>query len=277
MSNDLEQVRQLMLSGYKWMNPTQRSLLASLVEGLRSFTVKRDSASYVERRRSVRLNCDYQVNCNSTTASFPGRVLDVGLTGLRLTALTKLPRGMTLSVVPVEGGGPVPCLVRWSRKEGDVWVAGVSFELRPSELVRSWVAVLLAGVGFNEEAVYQRRTAVRAPADLPAQLRSPTDDIVQGRVIDLGVGGALIQVTGTAPGKEGAHRVTLGPYKKLEMLSLNGQVVRISRPGGDAPLSPGGTDRWNLAVRFLEPNSAQVRLLGIYVLDLLSEGRPGDV
>ena len=141
-------------------------------------------------------------------------------------------------------------------------MAGLSFELRPSELVNSWVSQLLTAVGFNEEAVYQRRTAIRAAADLTVALRGEGDAMLAGRLLDLGVGGALVQVAQEIP-LGARYALVVGPLKNLDTMRLDGEVVRVDSP------EPG--DRFNLGLRFLSPSGAQVRLLGSYVVELLAE------
>lgn len=258
---ELAQVRHLMLNGFKWIEPAPRSALGSLLQGLRFFNVARERHDGSERRKSVRLQCHYKVFCSQGLRRFEAVVQDVGLTGLQLTTANRLKRGQTVEVVPINGGNPVPCLIRWIRRGGSEWVAGLSFELRPSELVHSWVSQLLTAVGFNEEAVYQRRTAVRAAADLPVALRGPGEEMLAGRLLDLGVGGALVQVTRqVALGDR--YTLVLGPHKNLETVRLDGEVVRVDSP------DPG--DRFNLGLRFIGPGNSQVRLLGNYVMELLS-------
>lgn len=260
--DELTQVRHLMLNGFKWIEPPQRSKLGTLLEGLRFFSVGRERYDGSERRKSVRIQCHYQVFCSQGLKRFEAIVQDVGLTGLQLTTATRLKRLQTLDVVPTNGGNAVPCTIRWCKRENQAYVAGAYFELRPSELVHSWVSQLLTAVGFNEEAVYQRRTAIRASADLEVTLRGEGEEMLAGRLLDLGVGGALVQVSqevqmGTR------YALVVGPLKNLEAMRLDGEVVRVDCP------EPG--DRFNLGLRFLATTSAQVRQLGNYVVELLAD------
>ncbi|GMU57931.1 MAG: hypothetical protein AMXMBFR33_70770 [Candidatus Xenobia bacterium] len=256
--DELAQVRHLMLNGFKWIEPQPRASLGGLLSGLKFFSLKRERADGTERRKSVRIQCYYQVVCNQGVRRFEAVVQDVGLTGLCLQSSLRLKRGQTIEVVPTSGGNPVPCQVRWCRGG----VAGLSFELRPTELVRSWVSQLLTAVGFNEEAVYQRRTAIRASADLPVALKAADQEMQSGRLLDLGVGGALVQVTAElALGQR--RTLVVGPHWNLEVMRLECEVVRVDVP------DPG--DRFNLGLRFLDPTPAQMRLLGSYVVELMAQ------
>lgn len=247
-----------MLNGFKWIEPQPRASLGGLLSGLKFFSLKRERADGTERRKSVRIQCYYQVVCNQGVRRFEAVVQDVGLTGLCLQSSLRLKRGQTIEVVPTSGGNPVPCQVRWCRGG----VAGLSFELRPTELVRSWVSQLLTAVGFNEEAVYQRRTAIRASADLPVALKAADQEMQSGRLLDLGVGGALVQVTAElALGQR--RTLVVGPHWNLEVMRLECEVVRVDVP------DPG--DRFNLGLRFLDPTPAQMRLLGSYVVELMAQ------
>lgn len=262
--DELTQVRHLMLNGFKWIEPSKSSTLGNLLQGLKFFTVARGRDGS-ERRKSVRIQCHYQVYCSHGLRRFEAVVQDVGLTGLQIGSTMRLKRGQLLDVVPVNGGNPVPCQVRWCKSEDREFRAGLSFELRPSELVHSWVSQLLTAVGFNEEAVYQRRTAIRIATDLPAALKAGGMEIA-GRLLDLGVGGALVQVDQELA-MEARYTLVVGPLKGLDTMKLEGEVVRVD--------SPDAAEKYNVGLRFLSLTGAQVRLLGGYVVALLST-RPAD-
>ena len=64
-----------------------------LIDGLLSIFQTRGGSTPEERRRLIRVRCDYQVSCIVGNRTFAARVLDMGLNGMRLEVPERLRGG----------------------------------------------------------------------------------------------------------------------------------------------------------------------------------------
>lgn len=241
--------------------------LRELLEGVVAFFQVRSSGKADERRRLIRLRCDYQVQCVVDKEQFAARVIDMGLNGMRLRLEPKLKPGSTIFVYHPSRADKVEneyvlCLVRWCRKthKGDDMEAGLQYADTPGNMRRSWVKFLLKELGFDERAIYTRRKSIRADAHLPAQLYAEDGREMQVTLLNLGAGGALIQAA-QGWGDHTRVRLRVGPYEKMRPLELPAVVLHAKRANEQAP--------YLLSLRFTELKGSQVRSLGQYVVQLL--------
>ncbi|MEW6279641.1 MAG: PilZ domain-containing protein [Candidatus Eremiobacterota bacterium] len=246
-----------------------------LVAGLRGLVAGRRGLPGVEdRRRLVRLRCDYTVLIKIADTVHSARITDISPQGLRLTVpevtqTLKKDTQVLLSYRP--GGVPVGrqrlrCRVIWSRRTRTrpQCELGLAFDDSPENLRFSWVQVVLQELGFDEKRLY-RRKAMRVPVDLPVRLRNLDEGRdFSGEVLNLGVGGVLCRVQGDLnPGT--TVRIGIGPYRKLPPLTVVGRVVsKRGDPEGRGIL---------YGVRFLSYDSAEIRLLGEYVIHVIRENQ----
>jgi hypothetical protein len=177
----------------------------------------------------------------------------MGLGGIRLQIEEPPPAGMPVLVQldpPLVGAFPVRARVQWS--EGQE--AGVAYIDQPGNLERSWVQRVLKLIGFDEQAIFERRLHVRVASKLPVQV-----DGEEGILLNLGLRGALVQQSHEV---EAGHRLelTMGPLAHQPPVTLEGEVVRC-RPRQE------GVFYWGVV--FFEPAPEQARLLEAYVLALL--------
>lgn len=244
--------------------------LRDLLSGVIDFIQVSGAEAADERRRLIRLRCEYSVQCVVDQQQFSAVVLDMGLNGMRLKLDHKLKPGSTIFVYHPNKSGDgarpeseyVLCLVRWCRKrrEGEGMEAGLQYADTPGNMRRSWVKFLLKELGFDERAIYTRRKSIRVDARLPGRVLTEDGRATEGVVMNLGAGGALFQSpVSYAPGTK--VRLKFGPYNKLRGGELPGIVIH-SKPGDEDGLLV-------TSLRFQELKSVQVKLLGQYVVQLL--------
>ncbi len=246
------------------------NLLKTLLKGAVSFFQVRATSKAEERRRLIRLRCNYEVQCVFEETQFTANILDMGLNGMRLRMQERIKPGSTVFVyhpaqVDRTENEYVLCLVRWSRKRRDSEEieAGLQYADTPGNMRRSWVKFLLKELGFDERAIYTRRKLIRAKSLLTAVLFSTVDGHkLEGKVLNLGVGGALFESSTTYPPKTQV-RLRIPAWGKLKPLDLPGVVLHSKRP------NPSGN--YLTSVRFEDLRSPQLKLLGQYVLQLLKE------
>ena len=114
-----------------------------------------------------------------------------------------------------------------------------------------------------QSQVFNQRKFSRAVGDFPGGIVTEEDLVYEGRCVDLGLGGALVD---TAPGFEIGEIVTFrclsfGIHGRLEAES---KIVKIKEMNEDY-----GT----YALEFQNLDAATTKLLGRYVVDLLKLGR----
>ena len=221
-----------------------------------------------ERRRLVRLSCEYDVNCYQGNQIFHATIQDISLGGMKIEVSRQLEQGSQLEVSnPNRTEGQedqrVTAQVRWFRVNNSGKAeAGLQFVDPPEVLGRSWVVSLLNRVGMQSQ-VFNQRKYTRAVADFPVDIVTEEEDVYEGRCVDLGLGGALVD---TAPGFEIGEIVTFrclsfGIHGRLEAES---KIVKIKEMNEDY-----GT----YALEFQNLDAATTKLLGRYVVDLLKLGR----
>lgn len=238
----------------------------NLIDGLISFFLPRGGRTPEERRRLIRVKCEYEVSCISGNRSFPAVVVDMGLSGLRLQVPNRLKQGGTVYIHHPKPSNRfnnehVMCTVMWCRRKAGTneLEAGLKYADTPGNMRRSWVKFLLKELGFEERAIYSRRKAIRAPSELSARLRNQGGEALEGRVINLGIGGALFESDGGfSPGQ--AVRLEMDRVGRLKKIELDATVITTSRQDDDS---------YHLSLRFTDPSSKEVERVGDYVLLLL--------
>ncbi len=238
-----------------------------LLEGALAFFQVRSTSKAEERRRLIRLRCDYSVQCVVEQEQFAAHIIDMGLNGMRLRMSHKLKPGSNVFVYHPTRSERVEneyvlCLVRWSRKrrDSDELETGLQYADTPGNMRRSWVKFLLKELGFDERAIYTRRKSIRAEAALTGQLVTPEGRQLNGTVLNLGAGGALFESPTTFPPSTKV-RLRVGPLGSLRELWLTGIVLHAKTPNQDgAQLT---------SIRFEDLKAGQVKQLGQYVLQLL--------
>jgi c-di-GMP-binding flagellar brake protein YcgR len=243
-------------------------MLKEILAGLKTLTLGRGVTATGERRRLVRLKCRYPVTCELERSAFRAVVVDMGVQGLRLEIPERLKRGQVVHVTYTGAQGhfavdSVRCQVNWTRRNLHGHLeAGLSYEDLESNLERSWVKVILRELGFDAVSIFQRRKARRVVAMLNVLLRRPGRGGLNARVLNLGVGGALLQTLD--PFERGqVLTMDLGPVKGLSVLSVSAEVLTCRYE----PRS----QSWFCGVRFQGLADRQLDLLSRYLVHLLKD------
>jgi hypothetical protein len=239
-----------------------------LLRGALAFFQVRSQSKSDERRRLIRLRCDYKVQCVVDQLQFSAQIRDMGLNGMRLRMAEKLKPGSNIFVYHPSNTQRVEneyvlCLVRWSRKhkDSDDFDVGLQYADTPGNMRRSWVKFLLKELGFDERAIYTRRKSIRADSAMEGVLSYDGQEF-HGMVLNLGAGGALFETDANfAPNTKVQLRV--GPLGSLKPIWLPG-VLLHTKEGDDGALLA--------SIRFQDLKPGQVRSLGQFVLQLLRSG-----
>jgi hypothetical protein len=159
-----------------------------------------------ERREVIRLQCRIKVQfVVDDAASEPVIVTNISLKGLRAETPRKFKKGDRLLVaMPNSRQGPVSCQVMWTRtlsSSGSLDV-GLKFDDTQENMARSWLKDTLRQLGFEAGNIRERRNFIRFPS--PSQIRSALanragDLLGDGRLINIGVGGALAAISVDVP------------------------------------------------------------------------------
>ncbi len=223
---------------------------------------------YIERRKLVRLQCHYNVEFRvSTRKKFKGTILDMSLKGMKLKTYADLKSGDKVTVF-----SPVPvieakteaalCRVGWVRKRERDYAnfVGLLYADDSNTMSGSWVKYILKQLGFHKDVIYQKRRHVRAECFIPVRVVRGVGKSCLGRLHNLGVGGALVElpvVGGVELGRE--LQLKVGPWDKFPAFTVSGKVVNVRREG-QLPLH---------GVEFDELSEHQLKRLGEYLFYLL--------
>ncbi len=243
-------------------------MLKEILAGLKTLTLGSGRTATGERRRLVRLKCRYAVTCEVEKAAFRAVVVDMGVQGLRLETPERLKRGQVAHVTystphAAFAVDSVRCVVSWVRRNGQGQLeAGLRYEDQEENLEKSWVKVILREMGFDAASIFQRRKARRVVAMLTVQLRRPGGAVMNARVLNLGVGGALLQIADPLDRGQ-TLLMDLGPVKGLPVLPVSAEVLTCRYE----PRS----ESWFCGVRFRNLSDRQLDLLSRYLIHLLKD------
>lgn len=240
------------------------------LEGLRGLIKSNapEDWNYTERRGLIRLDCMYEIEGRTESGKkFTGQIVDMGLKGMRLRTFEQVKAGDTLFIrylvpileVPTD---TIRCKVLWSqsRQRDFVLFAGLGYDEPETTMAHSWVKYLLKQLGFSRERLYQKRKYVRAECWVPAQLIYGGNERAEGRLYNLGVGGALIEAA--APLEDGMPvQLLVGPYEELPAFTVPGKLASRRMDGR----------RYLHGVEFPDLDAVQARAVGRYLFLLLRQ------
>lgn len=179
---------------------------------------------FSDRRGTLRIPCELQAKL-SKDGDPDVQIVDIGLRGLRLTVNGKIRKGTNIELYPVQGsGGPVHCKIEWKKKQSDGFLTGVSFTDDKDALSNSWLFHEMKAIGLEAVETEQRRSGVRVICRTPARLKigSEKRDVL---MVDLGLGGALIEFEGEQLKKGDKVRLEFGPVEELVRVVVDCEVV----------------------------------------------------
>lgn len=229
-----------------------------------------------QKRKLTRMRCEYRVDCYVEGKSFPGMVVDMSLTGMRLQVTKPVKAGSLLSIKYDTATAymtnkkfdidTVHTRVIWCRKrrEGNTLECGVSYTDTDDIMSRSWVKFILKQLGFEMHGIMDRRKHVRVKAMLAGELgpASSTIDFDDGVIVNLGAGGCLFEgPVNMRPGTRVSVRI--GPLPGQDVLTVEGKIAQANKLPDE--------NRWRLGIQFEQMTDGEVDLLGKYIAGLVHE------
>lgn len=209
------------------------SFIEKLLEGFRSLVIGGDPVTPEESRDSPRILCQYRVNLNYKGEDYKASIVDIGTTGMRLDGVPEMEKGSMVQIsFPFSDSfteeNAFEVEVMWCRPNPstDDLSAGLRYQHFGEELKGTWVYTLLSEIGLTGTAVYQKRKHVRLATTQKVFLRDEATGrhILEGRVNNLSVGGALIE---SAFSMKASRRVLalIGPSANSPTLSIHAKVI----------------------------------------------------
>ena len=243
--------------------PGEPSLLARLLNGVRSFSNGGGNSEFKERRRVARVACDYSVTAQIESGSFEVKILDIGLFGLGILSEEQLEvEGQLKLGSPLDHDDEqIECVIRSSQLDAGLYVSRLVYNQSPESLSSSWIASLLRELGYSLAHLSQRRKLRRIQAHLPVELQTfEGDQSVSATALDIGMEGALIE--SDVDWSQGSQvGLLLGPYEKHEAFYLEGVTVELRASESEG--------KWLHSVRFFEMDSNRYEKLGRLALELM--------
>lgn len=242
-------------------------MFKGLLDGLKALVLggQDEDWDYGERRKLIRLQCHYDVEGRVDRKKIEGKIVDMGLKGMKFRTFAQLKKGDTVEItypVPIleVQNQTVRCEVLWVRKRDRDFVlfAGLLYSEDDRVMGESWIKYLLKQLGFSKDLIHQKRKSVRADCFVPADVVYAAGKALKGRLYNLGVGGALVEVPGGLE-KGTAVELRIGPFEDLPRFAING-VVATGRQEARNHLH---------GVEFQNVTDGQVVRLGQYLFFLL--------
>lgn len=217
-----------------------------------------------ERRESVRLNFEVEIQVEWDGRSRPAKIVNLTFTGLCIEAGFALSEGRELLLKRDQVGPPFRGTVLWCKaRENGRYIAGIECELDEEKLINSWLEPTLVEAGFLADYLNEKRTLVRVAGRLDCTLTGSAEEVLgSGKVADLSLGGALLEWPGDLKTGGDVSFSTEG-LGKLDPLKGTATV---------ASCRPGEGDIWLVGIQFKEVDSAQVRAYMTSLMKASSEG-----
>lgn len=221
---------------------------------------------YEERRQLVRLECQFDIDGKTDAGKkFKGQIVDMGMKGMKLRTFEQLKSGEVVHItypVPIieVPNATMRCKVLWTQTRARDYVlfAGLQYAEDEKTMARSWAKYVLKQLGFSKERIYQKRKYARAECFVPTKMAYEPGKVVEGRLYNLGVGGALVECPEPLPDGMTVE-LRVGPYEDLPHFLLPGRVASRRAEAR----------RFLHGIEFLELNASQTRVLGKYLFFLL--------
>lgn len=208
MASETVESDSLMLEALRRRQPVSLGLVRGFLDKLRAIGAMPHPVE--ERRTVARLDCDVQVvMLLPDDRALGARVTDISLFGLGLEAPEEVPKGTAVRLLLAhdEGMEEVHCRVAGPGPHGVG--CRLVYHQDAESLSRSWVCNLLRELGYSLDHLHQRRAFIRVKTDLPVRIEGPLGELA-GRVVDLGVGGALLACQRPLP-SEGEVKLRFEP------------------------------------------------------------------
>ena len=217
-----------------------------------------------DRRQATRIDCCYQVECRRASTEFSASVVNMGLGGMRFVSAQPLEPEDLITVRQPDGAlAPLTVRVVWTRPHGAKlnFESGVVYLGPVQQLESSWVKSALQRLGFEGAAIYERRRHLRTLTDIAAHIELDGHKHAC-RLLDLGLGGALIQTGKPVPlACEGAEIKLFVEIPGCQPLLA--QIVYLRNPQDEEPGE--SARRYGLCFEKDGVNKAHARLVEGYL------------
>lgn len=181
---------------------------------------------FSDRRGTLRIPCKLEGKLSKGDDSVDVEIVDIGLRGLRVLVLGKVRKRSVMELSPRGESEtiPVKCRIEWKKDVPEGYLTGVSFRDSEDVLAGSWLFEELRAIGTEAMETKQRRTGIRVICNAECMIRVENQRR-DATLIDLGLGGALIEHDGD-PLPEGLKlKFSLGPIDELSRVYINSEVV----------------------------------------------------
>lgn len=247
-------------------------MLRNVIQSIESMDAQEISQSLTEKRRGVRVKSYAQVRAHLGEQNHKAIVTELGVDGLRFKSMeAPLAQGQEVELryaSEVEGAeaGPVRVQVAWVQKSGRDLVAGARYVDSRENMRRSWVRFLLMEIGFDDTRTYQRRKFIRVDASIPSRIFQESEVLIsEARLVNIGIGGCLLESADSLE-KDREVTVEMSLWRILPTLRLPASVIE-SRQDAETGLCL-------TSLKFGSMDSAQIKLLGNYVINMINQSSP---
>lgn len=248
------------------------TMLRNVIQSIESMDAQEISNSLAEKRRGLRVKSYAQVRAQVEGQDHKAVVTELGVDGLRLKSMeAPLAQGQEVELryaSEVDGAeaGPVRVQVAWVQKSGRDLVAGARYVDSRDNMRRSWVRMLLMEIGFDDSTTYQRRKFIRVDASIPSRIFQESEVLIsEARLVNIGIGGCLLESAEPLE-KNQLVTVEMSLWRILPTLRLPASVLDVrSDPESGLALT---------SLQFGTMDSAQVKLLGNYVINMINQSNP---
>ena len=229
------------------------SLMSSLYRG--------DGLTPMERRRLVRVPCQFPTKIASKGEETQAEIVELSLNGLRLHSPQEFKVEQVLTVASPQTQESSSCIVRWCApaKEGGFRL-GVRFADTPSNARQTWVRQLMKEVTGSSEALFARRQQIRARCNLDASITLTDSQVISGQLEDISLGGVMF-VTEEEVEAGQSVLLKLAAHQDFPGLEHRSRVLATRERDG----------RRRLSLQFGQLNPDQEKQLGDLVVRLLRE------
>lgn len=252
-------------------------MLRNKIQGLEATDPDFPQLSLAERRKKLRVRTYIRLEFATEQGRASAIVTDLSLDGMRMRCQQPLVDGQHVEVFfpdskDPDSTGSVRCKAVWLNELQQVgrksYEAGLSFEDSRDNMKRSWVKYVLEQLGFDENKTFQKRKYVRAAGQIPARIFTVHEgEPLTGEVVNLGVGGALLNLTTPLP-KDSQIHCEICLWRILPPLRLPCRVMGVAE---DPEHQGEGPPRHLHSLLFLGMDTEEVKLLGNYVIFLINQ------
>ncbi len=214
-------------------------MLRGLWSGLRALVGGHNDTDwdFLDRRSLIRLRCHYDVELVVNKKKHRGSIIDMSLQGMKLRCFAPVKKNDLVKVTypkPIIGAEQetIRCKALWVRKRDRDFVTfvGLGYDEDDQTMSRSWVKYLLRQLGFDQNRIFEKRKAVRAECFIPAEVVFGHAKLLDGKLYNLGIGGALVECPKRLE-KNTLVELRIGPFEDLEQFSVSGQIVGVRKQG----------------------------------------------